>query len=453
MVILGKHQLNSAGRINIGRVLVGLLVAVGALATLAGGATFYSRLLYLGLLLVAGAWIWVTIVARSIRLTRRPDFWRASVGDIFKEQYEIENRSRLPGGWVELYNEMPIPMAAGSRLLTRLLPRENQTYVARTWLTRRGGFPVGPTLLTVADPLGLYRVQRRFPAEKTLVVLPMIFPIMQFLSPPGFLPGGQVIRRKAAEITPHAAGVRPYVPGDPMRRIHWPTTARRGQLIVKEFDQDPQAEVWIFMDAQQGVQAEKDFDVPAMPLESLLFTRKPKLNLPPSTLEYEVSIAASLARYFIAQKRAVGLVAQDRTYTVITAERSERQENKILETLAFIEGKGNLSIAALAGAHARLLPHGSTVILLTPTTADDILLVADDLQRRRLRPVVVLLDAATFGGRIGTSQIARRLEEARVPLRLVACGADLGEAFSGLLAPTFSQDTAVWQRPTLSHLT
>ena len=139
-----------------------------------------------------------------------------------------------------------------------------------------------------------------------------------------------------------------------------------------------------------------------MPLESLLFTRKPKLSLPPSTLEYEISIAASLAHYFIAQKRAVGLVAQDRTYTVITAERSERQENKILETLAFIEGKGELSIAALAGAHARLLPKGSTVILLTPTTSDDILLVADDLQRRGLRPVVVLLAAESFGGQPGT---------------------------------------------------
>ncbi len=101
-------------------------------------------------------------------------------------------------------------------------------------------------------------------------------------------------------------------------------------------------------------------------------------------------------------------MVQDRAYTVITAERSHRQENKILETLAFIEGKGELSIAALAGAHARLLPKGSTVILVTPATSDEILLVADDLQRRKLRPVVVLLAAETFGGREGTEHIARQ---------------------------------------------
>ena len=145
-------------------------------------------------------------------------------------------------------------------------------------------------------------------------------------------------------------------------------------------------------------------------------------------------------------------MAQDRTYTVITAERSQRQENKILETLAFIEGKGDLSIAAFAGAHARLFPKGSTVILLTPTTADEILLVVDDLQRRGLRPVVVLLAAETFGGGRGTARIAGRLQEAHVPLRLVECGADVGETLSGLLAPTSSQESTAWQRPTLSHL-
>ena len=235
---------------------------------------------------------------------------------------------------MELYNEMPLPTAAGSRLLTHLHPRETQTYIARTWLTWRGAFPLGPTLLVVSDPLGLFRVKKRFPAEKTLVILPMVFPIRSFLSPPGLLPGGHVIQRKSMDITPHAAGIREYIPGDPMKKIHWPTSVRRGQLMVKEFELDPQSEVWLFLDAQEKAQAHKSFEMPDMPLEKLLFTRKPKLTLPPFTLEYGTSITASLAHYFISQKRAVGLVAKDRAYTMIPAERSERQEKKNLETLA-----------------------------------------------------------------------------------------------------------------------
>ena len=438
---------------NIGRTVVALLVFGGLLGSLITGAAFYSHILYLGLILPISAWIWVQVVARSMRVTRQAEFSRASVGDIFKEQFEILNMSPLPGLWVEMYNEMPLPTAAGSRLLTRLRPHEKQSYIARTWLTRRGGFPIGPTVLTVSDPLGLFRVKKSFPAEKSLVILPMIFPIVSFLSPPGLLPGGQVIRRKTMDITPHAAGVREYSPGDSMKRIHWPTSARRGQLMVKEFEQDPQAEVWIFLDAQQKVQAQRSFETPEMPIENLLFSRKPKLTLPPSTLEYEISIAASLAHYFIEEKRAVGLVTHDRGYNMISAERSERQENKILETLAFLEGKGDLSIAALVGAQARQLPQGSSAILLTPTISLDLIIAADDLQRRNLRPVVVLLVAETFNGSKGTDNLARRLMEQRVPVCLVYCEADLSQTLSAFSSANFSQDATTWQRPALSHLT
>ena len=438
---------------NIGRALVLMLVLVGGTGAVISGASFYSHLLYLGLILVAVSWLSVRLVARALRLTRRPDFYRASVGDIFKEQFEIQNASRVPGGWVELHNEMPLPMASGSRLLTRLQPRQKQTFVARTWLTRRGGFAVGPTRLVVLDALGLFRAERRFPAERTLVVLPMVFPLRDVLQPPGFLLGGRVVHRRSVEITPHASGVRPYVPGDPMRRIHWPTSARRGQLVVKEFEQDPQAEVWIFLDAQQKVQAQAAYETSAMPLESMLFARKPKLTLPPSTLEYAISIAASLAHYFIDQKRSVGFVARDRAYTVIPAERSERQVTKILETLAFIEGKGDQSISALAGAHAPLLPKGSSVFLLTPTTSDDLAMVADDLLRRRLRPMVVLMVAQGFGGTPGTERIAAALRARGVPLRLIECGVDLTDALSGFSAAPMAQDVMRWQRPPLSHLT
>lgn len=436
-----------------GRVLVALLIGTGLAGSLINGAAFYAHLMYLGLLLLGGAWLWTSWLARSLRFSRRADFLRASVGDIFVERYEISNRSFLPGLWVEVANEMQLPMATGSRLLTQLHPHEKQSYVARTWLTRRGGFPLGPTQLTVSDPLGLFRLRRRFPAEKTLVILPMVFPIASFLMPSSYLPGGQVIRRKAMDITPHAAGVREYLPGDPMKRIHWPTSVRRGSLMVKEFEQDPQAEVWIFLDAQQRVHVRKRFAAPEIPPESLLFVRRPKLTLPPDTLEYSICIAASLTHYFITQKRAVGLVTEDRAYTMISADRSRRQENKIMETLAFLEGKGKLSIAALLSMQARQLSKGSSIILITATVDPELSLIADDLQRRDLQPLVVLLDARSFDGVSGTDGIVRQLTEQRVPVCLIPCGADLGQALSLFSAKHVLQDVDIWQRPMLSHLT
>ena len=438
---------------NPGRLLVALLIVTGLVGALISGAAFYTHLFVLGLLLVAASWLWVRVVARSIRVSRKPDFHRASVGDIFKEQYDLENTGRLPGMWVELYNEMPLPTAAGSWLLTRLLPHQKQSFVARTWLTRRGGFPVGPTVVKVSDPLGLFRAERTFPPERSLVILPMIVPLESFLTRPGMIPGGAVIRRRTMDITPHAAGVREYIAGDPMKRIHWPSSARRGALMVKEFEQDPQAEVWLFLDAQRKVQAQKAFETPVMPLENLLFSRRPKLTLAPSTLEYAISIAASLAHYFIGERRAVGLVTEDRNYTVLAAERSERQENKILETLAFVEGRGDLPLPALVSAQARQLPQGSNVILITPSTSLDLILVSDDLQRRNLRPVVILLVADSFGGAPGSQRLAQQLAGQRVPVCLIHCDANLAQELSNFSSDNPSQDATTWQRPTLSHLT
>jgi len=436
---------------NPGRVLVALMILSGLVGSLAGGPAFYSHMLYLGLLLFFGAWLWTFFLARSFHIERISDARRGSVGDIFKERFDVSNGSRLPSLWVEIKNAAPIS-ASGSRLLTTLRAHQKQSYAARMWLTRRGSFPLGPTIIVISDPLGLFRIKKKFAASKSLTVLPMIFPIESFLSPPGLLPGGQVTRHKSTDITPHASGVREYNSGDPMKRIHWPTSIRRGQLMVKEFDQDPQAEVWLFLDAQLSTQASRPHDeFPELPVEDLLFMRRPKFTLPPSTLEYGITITASLAHYFIQQKRSVGFVAADRAYTMIPAEHNERHENKILETLAFLEGKGNLSVAALVGTQARQLPSGSSVILITPTIWSELLIAVDDVQRRNLRPVLILLSAESFGGRSGSDKLATQLMERGVPVCIVRCEDDLAKTLSTFSAKNISQDVTTWQRPKLSH--
>jgi len=81
--------------------------------------------------------------------------------------------------------------------------------------------------------------------------------------------------------------------------------------MVKEFDQDPQAEVWLFLDAQLSVQAVQPHDeMPELPVEDMLFTRRPKFTLPPSTLEYGITITASLVHYFIQQSARLVLSLQ-----------------------------------------------------------------------------------------------------------------------------------------------
>ena len=236
-----------------------------------------------------------------------------------------------------------------------------------------------------------------------------------------------------------------------MKRIHWPTSARRNQLMVKEFEQDPQAEIWFYLDSQKAVHFEKPYQQEELPPDSMMFVKRPKFKLTPSTLEYSISITASLAHYFIGQRRSVGYVSAGQTSTVHLAERSERQEVKILETLAFVEANGSLSIAALVAAQSSQLPQGSGVFLVTPTVRPDILQAVDDLQMRYLRPVVVLLNTETFGGPRGTEALVNSLRERRVSVTVLQYEDDISQALSEIPLNFKTQDIRPWQTPVFSQ--
>ena len=437
-----------------GRTFVFLILIVGGVGSFVSGAAFYVRLFYLGLLLILFAWLLTVFSLRGVKVVRRARSLRAAVGDIFEEQYEVTNTSRIPKLWFEVTNETTIPNATGSRVLTFIRAKQKRSYTARTWLTSRGGFVLGPTRITSGDPFGIFRISKKFPAADSLVVLPMLANVSEFLSPPGLLPGGKAIRRKSQDITPHASGVREYVHGDSMKRIHWPTSVRRGQLMVKEFEQDPQSEVWLFLDTYRSAHISKAGEViDSPPVDDLFLVRRRKVKLPPSTLEYSISITASLAHYFLEQRRSVGLVtASGRAYKVIPAERSERQEAKILEELAFLQAESLFALPSLVTAQMGQLPQGSSAILVTPMIYPELLIAVDSLQRRNLRPVVVLLMTLSFGSRASNEDLAKSLEVRNVPVCRVNCDDDLSATLSTFYSKSNSQDMS-WRRPVLSHLT
>jgi len=82
----------------------------------------------------------------------------------------------------------------------------------------------------------------------------------------------------------------------------------------------------------------------------------------------------------------------------------------------------------------------------------ELLLAVDSLQRRNLRPLVVLLLSRSFGGRTSNEELAKSLVERNVPVCPVYCEADLSETLAAFTSNTFSQDTS-WRQPVLSHLT
>ncbi len=264
------------------------------------------------------------------------------------------------------------------------------------------------------------------------MVYPMIVNVKDFPNPPGLLPGGEALRRRTPQITPNASGVREYTPGDPLNRIHWISTARRNRIMVKEFELDPLADVWIFLDASRAVQVAQP--VPQSELEAQdIWRRKFKYSLPPSTLEYAVSATGSLARYYLQKGRAVGLVSASPSLRIIPGDRGGRQLGKILEALALVKGEGTLPLHGLVEAQARHLPRGSTAVLVTPSESDLVYKVADLLLRRGLKPVVVLIHSLTFGGPQDNKSVEFSLRSLGIPVCQVDNGVDIAGSLEAIL--------------------
>jgi uncharacterized protein (DUF58 family) len=396
------------------------------------------------------SYFWLANASKGLSLRRIARASRAQVGQVFEEQFDILNSSRFPLFWLELRDESPLPGSDGEYVLNFIKGKNIRSFLLRTRLYQRGVFQLGPVSLAFGDIFGLFRGNRKITARSTLIVYPPLFKINQFPAPPGLLPGGEALRRQTHQITPNAAGIREYFPGDPLNRIHWLSTMRRNRLIVKEFELDPYADVWIFIDSESSAQASTSvrgsqeayenfwdwlplLELPAF-TEPVISTdlkgEMAKIGLAPSTVEYSVSISASLAYYFLKQRRAVGLVSLARTFTLLPADRSNRQLGKVLETLALLVADGDYPLSSWVEKEARQLSRGSIVILVTPSNRPDFPYLADHLRHMGLRPIVILIDAATFGKPQSSSDIFQQVKQLDIPVYLVAKGDNLTSKLS-----------------------
>src|SRR4029078_6306094 len=115
-------------------------------------------------------------------------------------------------------------------------------------------------------------------------------------------------RERTLQTTPLATTVRPYAPGDSMNRIHWKSTARHGEIQVKEFDLEQTADAWIILDLQRSVQTGRGDE---------------------STAESAIRVAASIADKAITENRAVGRTVNAGRTAFLRADGGGAQHQKI----------------------------------------------------------------------------------------------------------------------------
>ncbi len=378
-------------------VLLGLLIVVALVTT----SPIAYWLMYALLSIVIVSYVWTRFAARGLTIRRHLRTKWATVGDTIEEEFELQSRSRLPILMLEVedYSELPgyrasLAVTMGSRTVRR-------------WRThgeagRRGMYRLGPADVRVADPFGLFTAERRLAHENSIVVYPPISVMRDVAVPAGSLVGAARSSMRTQQVTTDAGGLREFRPGDPLKRIHWPSSARRESLMVKEFDLEPTASLWIALDLQADVQAGHGDE---------------------STEEYGVKIVSSLAYQLVRDDKSVGFLAEGRNSRyLIEPQRGLRQLWRILESLAIVQARGTRPFGEVLAGSAPILGRGVSVVAISPSADPSWIASLAQLAQRSVYPVAVGLDAATFDGAPSNAGLEAEAGAAGVPYTTVTQG-------------------------------
>jgi uncharacterized protein (DUF58 family) len=404
-----------------------------------GRSMFYNLVYLIGMALALSLiWSWAGI--SSVRIARRTRSRRSSVGKLAEESFTVANTGFLPKVWLEIRDHSTLPVHRVSQVLNALPPKRRRHWAVRTICRRRGRFALGPLSLVSGDPLGLFEFKRDLKISSDIVVYPAMIPIPSFAPPLGQLPGGDAVRQRTHYITTNVSGVRDYAPGDSFNRIHWRSTARRGRLIVKEFELDPTADIWLLPDMHRDVQFAQPFEEPEPqdPWIAILRGRKrPEIELDPATEEYTVTVTASIAQHFIHKDRAVGMMTYAQGREVMQPDRGHRQLTKMLETLAVIRAEGDIPLGQILLGEAVGLGRGVTLVVITSSLDSLWIAAARDIRRRGISVIAVVVDPSGFGGPEGVDTAIGELQASRIPTYLVQKDDNLSQALSRQM--TFSR--------------
>lgn len=377
--------------------LVGLLIALQLLVPYRGWSVLLIGLGGLWLI----AYLWARSLAAGLGLRRETRFGWTQVGDTMLERFTLSNNRWAPAVWLRLIDHSSMPGLEGGRA-TRISGDTSHRWHSEFVCTRRGLFSLGPTTLRSGDPFGVYAVDVHDPAAASLLVMPPIVPLPQIrIAAGGMLREGPP-REHALVQSVSAGRVAAYQPGDSLRWIHWPTSARRDSMYVRQFDTSSAGHWWIVLDLDRAVQAGEGQD---------------------STLEHAIILAASLADRALQAGRAVGLAAYaGKAAGIWLAPRSgPAQRWEILRALTLAE-TGSRSLAALLRRGGAGFGRSASLVIITPSTDQQWIATLIPLMQAGAAPSALLLDRASFGGQNGLPPAVDRLAAQGIPHYVVRRG-------------------------------
>jgi uncharacterized protein (DUF58 family) len=230
--------------------------AAGATAIVCAFVLGERDLLRAGVLVLALPLLSALTVSRTryrLACARRLDPVRLPVGHEARVDLRLENVSRLPTGLLLVEDRVPYALGAQARfVLDRIEPHGARELSYQVRSDVRGRYRVGPLTVRLADPFGLVELDRSFSLADTLTVTPALVPLPRGRMAGAWTGSGDNRARTVSSAGDDDVAPREYRQGDDLRRVHWRSTARYGELMVRREEQHWQSSGTLFLDTRRG---------------------------------------------------------------------------------------------------------------------------------------------------------------------------------------------------------
>lgn len=209
-------------------------------------------------------------------------------GQPVRVQLDLSNDGRMPTGLLLLEERLPYALGTGPRFVVdRMGTKWKRTVGYSVRSEVRGRFSIGPMTVRLSDPFGLVELNRAFQTVAPMVVTPRVETLPAIPLTGAWTGSGDNRPRAFAAGSAEDVTVREYRRGDDLRRVHWRSSARVGDLMVRREEQPWQSRATLFLDNR---------------------TSSHRGSGAASSLEHAVSIAASVAVHLVQRGFVVRLV-------------------------------------------------------------------------------------------------------------------------------------------------
>ncbi len=349
---------------------------------------------------------WIQHGVSSVRV-KRTFSKRAFLEETIPVRLEVSNTSFLPVVWLHTHESLPVELASPHfiRRVLSLGSHGQNELVYHLHANKRGYYRVGPFFMQSGDLLGLADEVEREALSEYITVYPKIIPLTKVGIPSRSLFGTLKHTQPIFEDPSRVFGKRDYQTGDSLRRVDWKATAASGRMQVKLFEPSIALDTAVFLN---------------------LNTDEYDLKTHFYATELAIIVAASLANWIVAQKQAVGLVANgidplnDQSAGPIPPNKGRNHLMRILDILARIQAGSSLPFASLIREESSHLSWGTTLILVSNQVQPALFEELFNARKKGLNIVLVIV-----GREAGFAETKRSAEHFGFPIYAIRSEQDL----------------------------